>query len=116
MRINDKEYTIIDTLDNIITIPDCWVLGGNKIGTGHGEAKLYLGSKTSMRDFFGEEGFLAKCFILKSDLQTYLSIVKDEYTNPSYEYSKKLNFPTIWKSHKATIDGLENIIFFNVKD
>ena len=116
MRINNNEYSIIDTLDNIVTIPDCWVLGGNKIGKGHGEAKLYLGSKVSMREFMGEEGFQAKCFILKSDLQTYLSIVKEEYTHPSYEYSKKQDFPLIWESHKTTIDSLDDIIFFNVKD
>lgn len=114
--INNKEYTIVDTLDNIITIPDCFVLGGNKIGKGHGEAKLYLGSKVSMRGFMGEEGFQAKCFILKSDLQSYLSIVKEEYTHPSYEYSKKQDFPAIWESHKNTVDGLDNIVFFNVKD
>lgn len=116
MRINNQEYTILDTLDNIVTIPDCFVLGGNKIGTGHGEAKLYLGSKTSMHRFMGEEGFSAKCFLLKTDLQTYLSLVKNEYTHPSHEYSKKHNFPSIWETHKATVDALEDVIFFNISD
>lgn len=43
------QYTFADVYDSIITIPDCFVLTKNKIGTGNGEAKLYFGSKLSMR-------------------------------------------------------------------
>ena len=47
-----------------ITIPDCFVKDSNKIGTGHGEAKLYVGQTTdgSTLDFF--ENFDAK-FLLR---------------------------------------------------
>ena len=43
MKIAGK-YTFADVYDSIITIPDCFVLTKNKIGTGNGEAKLYFGS------------------------------------------------------------------------
>ena len=116
MKINNIEYRVIDTFDNIVTIPDCFVLGHNKIGTGHGEAKLYIGSKEIMREFFGGEGFTAKSFILKKDLQSYLELVKDEYTQPSYDYHNKTDFPDIWAKHIAQVSELDDIIYFSVKD
>lgn len=116
MKINGVDYTIIDTFDNIITVPDCFIFGDNKIGSGHGEAKLYIGSKVAMRDFFGEEGFSIKCFLLKDDLLNYLRLVKEEYTHPSHEYSQKANFPAIWQQHFNDVSTLEDVIYFSVSD
>ena len=78
MKILGDEYSLVDTLDNFLTIPDCWVKGGNKLGSGHGEAKLYISSKDTMRHFYGKKGFNAKCFILKSDLLSYMYALKEE--------------------------------------
>lgn len=44
MRIGGKEFTISETFDAAITVPDCLVVPSNKIGTGHGESKLYFSS------------------------------------------------------------------------
>lgn len=116
MRINGVDFTIIDTFDNIITVPDCFIFGDNKIGTGHGEAKLYIGSKPTMREFFGAQGFSVRCFLLKRDLLSYLELVKEEYTHPSQEYSNKANFPTIWQQHIDLVNSMDDVIYFSVSD
>ena len=83
MKVDNINYKIIDTFDNIITIPDCFVNKNNKIGKGHGESKLYISSKSNMIDFFGGNDFSAKCFIKKQDLMLYLNTLKNEY--PEYD-------------------------------
>jgi hypothetical protein len=72
IRINDQTYTILDTKEKI-TVADSFVKRANKIMTGSGEAKLYLGNDNQeIRDFFGEKGFNIRCLLLKKDLQQYL--------------------------------------------
>ena len=72
MNINGIDYRVIDVYDQSITVPDSYVVYENKTGKGHGEAKLYMGTKNAMRHFYAEspcaEGFVAKCFILKKDI------------------------------------------------
>ena len=38
MKIDGDFYKILDVYRNMITVPDCVVVGSNKIGDGHGEA------------------------------------------------------------------------------
>lgn len=116
MDIEGKKYKVIDTYDNIVTIPDCFVLGKNKLGVGHGEGKLYLGSKDKMRTFFGTEGFDARCFLLKEDLITYILTLKNEYLSPSQNYIGREDFPRLWGERLKKVQNLEDIIFFSVKD
>ena len=50
--IENKNFTVIDTIEKI-TIADSFVLRENKIGTGNGEAKLYIGhDNEKLRNFF----------------------------------------------------------------
>lgn len=116
MKILGDEYSLVDTLDNFLTIPDCWVKGPNKLGGGHGEAKLYISSKDTMREFYGREGFNVKCFILKSDLLSYMNALKEEYMHPSFSYVGRDEFPTLWKERIDYINTLEDIIFFDIHD
>lgn len=116
MKILGEDYLLQDTLDNFLTVPDCWVKGKNKLGTGHGEKKLYISSKETMRNFYGPEGFVAKCFILKSDLISYMMALKEEYMHPSYEYAGKKEFPLLWQKRIDFINSLDDIIFFNLQD
>lgn len=116
MKILGDEYSLVDTLDNFLTIPDCWVKGGNKLGSGHGEAKLYISSKDTMRHFYGKKGFNAKCFILKSDLLSYMYALKEEYMHPSFSYVGKDEFPTLWRERINYINTLDDIIFFDIQD
>lgn len=116
MYIGGHKFEVKDTFDNIITIPDCFVLGKNKLGHGHGEAKLYFGSKVSMRQFYGGDGFRVKCFILKKDIVTYLETLKEEYMNPSQNYVGKDAFPALWHQRIAMVDKLDDVIYFDVSD
>lgn len=116
MKIGGKNFTVKETFDNIITIPDCFVLGKNKLGHGHGETKLYFSSKETMRQFYGAEGFNVKCFILKSDLISYLEILKDEYLNPSQNYIGKDQFPDLWGKRMGMVAALDDVIYFSVSD
>ena len=63
----------------------------NKVGSGKGEARLYLGSenKESIFDFFEGKSFSVKCFVLKRDLIDYLNLVKEEYLHPTFSYRDK---------------------------
>ena len=116
MKVDNINYKIIDTFDNIITIPDCFVNKNNKIGKGHGESKLYISSKSNMIDFFGGNDFSAKCFIKKQDLMLYLNTLKNEYYKPSQNYFRKDLFVDLWKERMKYVESLDDIIYFNVND
>ena len=123
MNINDVEYQVIDVYDQSITVPDSFVVNENKTGKGHGEAKLYMGSKDSMRKFYvGNplvEGFVVKCFILKKDLISLLKTIKHEYQYPSIQYrgiGEKKNMLHLWKKRMEFANKLPDMILFSVKD
>ena len=75
MIINGINYNVIDVYDLSITVPDSFVVNENKTCGGHGEAKLYMGSKGQMRNFYtgsvNNVGVEAECIVLKSDLLQY---------------------------------------------
>ena len=116
MIINNKNYIVKETYDSIITIPDCFVKAQNKIGGGHGEKKLYLGTKETMREFFGPAGFEANCFILKKDLVNYLLTLHNEYTNPSQNYLGKNSFPALWIERMKMVKACPDVISFKIKE
>lgn len=116
MIINGENLPLIAVFPNMMTVPDCVVVGSNKLGKGHGEAKFYISSKTDMYDFYGGEKFKAKCFMLKKDLIAYMIAIKNEYMNPSQEYSKKDNLPTLWNERMEMINALDDVIFFSAND
>lgn len=100
----------------MMTVPDCVVVASNKLGHGHGEAKFYIASKDEMYSFYGGEKFNAKCFMLKSDLIAYMNAIKNEYFEPSQEYSKKDELPRLWVERMQMLQGLDDVIFFNIAD
>lgn len=116
MKIGDEKFKVTEVFNNFITVPDCIVVSKNKLGRGHGEAKLYFGSKTEMRSFYGGEGFNAKCFILKEDLIKFMEAMKGEYMSPSQEYIGKENMPELWKERMELINTQKDVIEFNVQD
>ena len=95
MNINGEVYKTLSVFPTMMTVPDCMVIGSNKLGHGHGEAKLYISSKEEMYSFYGKEGFSVKCFMLKSDLIAYMNAIKNEYFEPSQGYVKKEKFPLL---------------------
>lgn len=112
--INGTGYNVLDAKE-CITILDCFVKDSNKIGTGHGEAKLYVGQTTdgSTLNFF--ENFDGKCVIKKEDLISYLTDCENEYKNPDQEYRNKENMPQIFSNHFDKIYNLdEEFLYFNI--
>lgn len=85
MIIDGKFYEIIDTIE-YITLADSF-LKENKIGTGHGEAKLYVGEESDrIFEFFGD--FNVDCFFRKKDFENFMDDAKQEYENPQQNYNR----------------------------
>ena len=123
MIISGIEFRKIDVYDQSVTVPDSYVVNENKTGKGHGEAKLYMGSKDAMRFFYtGDphaEGFVAKCFVLKKDLISLLKTIKHEYQYPSIKYrgmERNNNMLKWWRLRLKQMEALNDIIYFDVKD
>lgn len=116
MKINGETLRTISVFPNMMTVPDCVVVGSNKLGHGHGEAKFYISSKDEMYGFYGGEKFIAKCFMLKADLVAYMLAIKNEYSDPSQEYAKKDELPALWQTRMEMISKLDDVIFFNISD
>lgn len=116
MNINGEHFSTIDVFKDFMTVPDCIVLNSNKLGSGHGEAKFYVSSKSEMYLFYGMEGFSAKCFMLRSDLISYMLAIKAEYMNPSQDYRKKDEMAFLWTERMNKIRGMDDVIFFTIHD
>jgi len=116
MQINllNQAFTVIDTKEKI-TIADSFVVRQNKIGSGNGEAKLYIGNDNDYtRKFFGNNGFVIKCFLMKKDLLHYLDETKIEYLKPEQPYINSSLLPNLWKERKNKINLLPEKIEFEI--
>lgn len=112
MKINGAEYAFQD-VSKVLTVPDCNVMGPNKLGTGNGEAKFYFGSKSKLEEFTLGCKTL-ECFFLKSDLLAYMNAVQKEYEHPSQNYAGKDTMALLWHDRVAEITKLPEIIEFTV--
>ncbi len=113
--IEGQEFEVLDAKEKM-TIPDCIVAKNNKLGRGHGEAKIYIGRRTADNLAFFDD-FSRKCIILKKDLIEYLQDVKDEYENPLQEYRGKIKLKDDWVKHSAEALSLDKEInYFNLED
>ncbi|MBQ2914428.1 MAG: HNH endonuclease [Clostridia bacterium] len=92
-------------------IPDCFVLK-NKIGSAHGEAKLYVGGTSSRNwdDFFNN--FDIQGIILKSDIMTYLDLAKDEYENQTQGYRNDISGD--WLKYYDIASKFDDVISFSI--
>jgi hypothetical protein len=118
MKINilNKIYQVKDTKEKI-TISDSFVVRANKIGSGNGEAKLYVGQENdATRMFFGDTNFSVRCFLLKKDLIKYLEETKIEYLNPEQPYINKDSLPTLWNDRKNEVESLPEKIEFEIQE
>lgn len=105
--IEKEKYEIIDTLE-YITMADSFVK--NKIGTGHGEAKLYVGNESERLLSFFSEIDSSDCFFKKSDFKEYLRNAKSEFLDPQQEYVRKSEMPKIYEQLEFAIDLLDKEI------
>jgi len=116
ITILNEIYEVLETREKV-TIADSFVVRQNKIGQGNGEAKLYVGQDNEIvRDFFGNDGFNIKCFLLKKDLLKYLEETKVEYLHPEQPYINKEVLPDMWRERKKYILSLPDIIEFEIEE
>ena len=113
MKILDKNYSFQE-VSRVLTVPDCNVMGPNKLGKGNGEAKFYFGSKAELESFTLGQSSL-HCFFLKTDLLTYMLSAQTEYINPSQNYAGKDHMKQLWDERFQEISALPAIIEFTVE-
>lgn len=114
LEIQKTQYEVVDSKEKI-TVADSFVVRQNKIGTGNGEAKLYVGNEgPELRDFFGKKGFGIKCFLLKKDLIKYLDETRDEYLNPEQPYLNKEKLPQLLTKRINNISTLPEKLEFEI--
>lgn len=107
-------YQVIDELP-YITIADSFVFS-NKIGWGHGEARLYIGQKNnsniSYEDFF--DWFQRRCFFLKKDFLKFMSDAEYEYKNKEQSYIKDISL--LWDRYNNEISDIkDDYLYFTIK-
>lgn len=112
MRLFGKEYEVINTLE-YITLADSFIKE-NKIGSGHGEAKLYVGNESDrLFEFFGD--FDIDCFFCKKDFNMFLADSKQEYMNPQQNYIRFDNMQERYEKYVQEISELnEEILKFKL--
>lgn len=116
MIVNGEKLKTAAVFRTMMNVPDCFVINTNKLGHGHGESKLYIASRDEMCAFYGGEKFKAKCFMLKADLLAYMQAIKNEYYEPSQDYTCRENLKTLWTKRLETIEKLDDVIFFDIMD
>ena len=102
IKILGKEYEILDALE-YITLADSFVK--NKIGSGHGEAKLYVGNESDKIFSFFENMTDLSCFFIKKDFKNFLEDAQEEYLNPQQEYLKKDELPSKFQELKEKLNN-----------
>lgn len=111
ITIAGTRYEVLDALNNI-TLADSFVK--NKIGTGHGEAKLYVGNVGDRyHSFF--DNLNREFFFVKGDFAKYLVDAKEEFTTPQQDYAKKAQMAEIYEKLQTRLGGYsEKVMRFDM--
>lgn len=114
MRIFGKEYEVINTLE-YITLADSFIKE-NKIGSGHGEARLYVGNgKEQLFEFF-ENFENNNCFFCKKDFKLFLEDARQEYINPQQNYLRKDNMKERFEKNVSNLESLtDEVLKFKIE-
>jgi hypothetical protein len=108
------DFEVIDAKE-MITLADSFVM--NKIGTGHGEGKLYVGQlNDDTRVFWDDFAFDSyKCFMLKEDILQFLQDAQFEFLSPSQPYQNPRKLAERYMELSRYIPTLPNdFLRFNV--
>lgn len=115
IEIEGQLYEIVDVLSNI-TIVDSAVTSKHKIGSAHGERKIYLCGNVEERErFFDGFSTTIEGFVWRENLLEYLKTAKEEYKNPRQEYREKMNMPMEYEELIEDIEKKPKILDFMVK-
>ena len=116
IQINGIEYNVIDKKTGI-TLADSFVDRNNKIGSGNGEAKLYIGKESEeLRIFYGNKGFVNQCFLTKENLLKYLYDCKYECYHPSQPYRSQNNMFELWEKRNSDAETLDDTFWFYINE
>lgn len=115
--INNKLFRVIDALESIPT-KDSFTDRTNKIGGGAGAWEWHIGSKNDVErhNFFGGNGFNARCFLAKRDLIWLMNEMQSEYYNPTHQYRASNDFRNIWRERMNEIQALPENAFFALRE
>lgn len=107
IKIGNDKYFVEDTIENI-TLADSFVK--NKIGSGHGEGKLYVGQIEGLRSpiLFFNNFQQTKCFLLKKDILMFLQDAEGEFLNPQQQYKNKDSMPSRYAELHNLISSINN--------
>lgn len=94
IQLGGETFEVLDALNNI-TLADSFVK--NKLGGGHGEAKLYVGNEND-RYFEFFDDLDREFFFLREDFESYLSDAQPEFFQPQQDYVKKQEMPHIYET------------------
>ena len=86
----------------------------NKIGRGHGEAKLYVGNYNERyMEFF--DNIDREFFFLREDFEKYMEDAEDEFKNPQQDYNDKESMPEHYEELIELLDTFDkNLMKFNM--
>lgn len=116
MVFDISKLFVIDVVEKL-TLADSFVANSNKLGTGNGEAKFYIGHESpELRNFYGSKGFQNKFFIKKSDLLHFMNDCRAEYFLPQQNYRAKHHMSLLWQERVNEIQKLPEIVFFTIKE
>ena len=111
ISIAGEKFEVIDVLNNI-TLADSFVK--NKIGGGHGEAKLYVGNENiRFKEFFDDLN--RECFFVREDFEKYLLDARQEFLMPQQEYIRKDQMTQIYyELERRIVEQPKGVMKFNM--
>ena len=114
MLIDGKEFSTLDVRGKI-TMADSFVVPSNKLGSGNGEGKLYVGNDSpDLEGFYGASGTRLRCFLMRDDMIKFLSDLKPEYMHPVLDYRSKNELPTLFMNRLEHVSNLPEVNWFEI--
>ncbi|MBI6087291.1 HNH endonuclease [Clostridium perfringens] len=122
IKINNNIYFTVDSLT--VNLSDSFVSPNNKIGTGSGEARLYISSQNSTPLFtFSSTETISKkgktypactstCYLLKENLIDYLYSTHNYYLNPIENHNR--NILSFYNERERLVNNLPDLLPFNI--
>jgi len=109
MEIEGVKYSH-DSSWKPLAIPDSFVVRDNKINSGNGEAKYYVGGRSDpkLKIFFGKEGHSFVGVLAREDLIQFLKDTKYEYFHPTQPYKNASSFERLWTSRLEIVSKFKS--------
>lgn len=122
ITIDGSIYCLSDSLD--VNLSDSFVSPNNKIGSGSGEARLYISSQnhtplfsfsktqTIIKGNTSYPACISDCYLVKENLIDFLNDSSSYYFNPVYTHRR--NLLSFYSSRENTINQLDDLVKFHV--